>query len=251
SGARAEERLRICALSGDPAWGHSVEQGPLEMFGRQAGETGEVTGAEASALPLARNVARIVAIPLTSEGTTRGVLLAGLPRGRTSLESLERLERRAMLSRQVLEQKERLSERARAEKWRLAMLECSDQPLVLLDRGGFLRGMSQGARKILSQDASVSFVRWEKLELRFVEMFRPREWERVSNWLQSGTGEASLQSATAPLNAQLRDGTGIRCRRSELTTSEFLAIAIERAAAEAGERRKEDVEAEFRQTVGW
>ena len=251
SGARAEERWRICALSGDPAWGHSVEQGPLEMFWRQAVETGEVTGAEASALPLARNVARIVAIPLTSEGTTRGVLLAGLPRGRTSLESLERLERRALLSTQVFEQKERLSERARAEKWRLAMLECSDQPLVLLDRGGFLRGMSQGARKILSPECSMPAVRWEKPELRFVEMFRPREWERVSSWLQSGAGGTVPHAGSGPLNAQLKGGTEIRCLRSDLTGSEFLAVAIERAAAEAGERRKEDVEAEFRQTVGW
>ncbi|HET7105462.1 MAG TPA: ATP-binding protein [Candidatus Acidoferrum sp.] len=252
SGAGAEERLWICALSGDPAWGHSVEQGPLEMFWRRAIETGEVAGADAGALPLARNIARIVAIPLNSDGTTHGVLLAGLPRGRTSLESLERLERRALLSTQVFEQQERLSERARAEKWRLAMLESSEQPLVLLDRGGFLRGMSQGARKILSPDSSLLALRWEKPELRFVELFRPREWERVSGWLQSGAAGGKLSpAASVPLIVQSKNGTDIQCRRSDLTASGFLAVAIARAVAGPGERRKEDVEAELRQTVGW
>ena len=251
SGARAEERLRIRALSGDPAWGHSVEQGPLEMFWRQAVETGQVAGAEAGALPLARNIARIVAIPLTADGATRGVLLAGLPRGRTSLESLERLERRALLAAQALQQKDRWSERARTESWRLALLESSEQPVVLLDRGGFLRGMSRGARKIFPQDAAVPVVRWEKPELRFVELFRPRDWENVSRWLQSGAGDSSLPAAAGILKTQLKDGTAVDCRRLDLSTGEFLAVGIERAAAQSGERRKEDVEAELRQTVDW
>ncbi|HEV8075136.1 MAG TPA: response regulator [Candidatus Acidoferrum sp.] len=251
SGARAEERLRIRAISGDPSWGHSVEQGPLEMFWRQAVETGQVTGAEAGALPLARNIARIVAIPLTAEGTTRGVLLAGLPRGRTSLESLERLERRALLATQVLQQQDRCSERAQAESWRSALLDASDQSVVLLDRSGFLRGISRGARKIFSRDAGVPVVRREKRELRFVELFLPREWERVSRWLQSGAGDSSPEAAAEILKTQLKDDTGVECHRLDLSTAEFLAVGVERAADEPGERRKEDVEAELRQTVDW
>jgi signal transduction histidine kinase len=253
SGARAAERLRVRALSGDPAWGHSVEQGPLEMFWRQAVESGQVTGAEAGALPLARHIVRIVAIPLTADGATRGVLLAGLPRGRTSLQSLERLQQRALLATQVLQQQERRSERARAEAWRLALLEASEQPVVLLDRNGFLRGLSLGARRILSRDAdpALPLVRWEKPELRFVEFFRPREWERASRWLLSGAGDFSPDVAAGILTAQLKDGTVVGCRRLDLSSAEFLAVGVEGAAPEPGERRKEDVEAELRQTVGW
>jgi signal transduction histidine kinase/CheY-like chemotaxis protein len=251
SRARTEERLRIRALSGDPAWGHGVEQGPLEMFWRQTVETGQVTGAEPGPLPLARNIARIVAIPLSADGATCGVLLAGLPRGRASLENLERLEQRAQLATQVLRQKERWSERARAETWRLALLESSERPVVLLDRSGFLRGMSQGARKIFSADAAIPVVRWEKPELRFVELFRPREWERVSRWLQSDTGDYLPDAAAGILKAPLKDGTEVECRRLELSAAEFLAVDVERAGAEPGERRKEDVEAELRQTVDW
>lgn len=251
SSARAEERLRIRALSGDPAWGHSVEQGPLEMFWRQAVETLQVTGAEPGALPLARSIARVVAIPLTSDGAARGVLLAGLPRGRTSLASLERLEHRALLAAQALQQIERRSERARGETWRQTLLESSEHPVVLLDRSGFLKGLSQGARKVLFRDSAAPAVRWETPELRFAELFRPREWERVSRWLQSGAGDSRGDAAAGVLRAQLKDGAGVDCQRLDLSTAEFLAVGVERAAAEPGERRKEDVEAELRQTVGW
>jgi signal transduction histidine kinase len=150
----------------------------------------------------------------------------------------------------VLQQKDRWTERARMERWRLALLESIEQPMVLLDHGGFLRGMSRGAREIFSRDAAVPMVRWEKPELRFVELFRPREWERVSRWLQSGAGEPSPDSAAGILKTQLKEGAGAECRRLDLSTAEFLAVGVERAA-EPGERRKEDVEAELRQTVGW
>jgi signal transduction histidine kinase len=246
SGARAEECLRIWALSGDPAWGHSVERGPLEMFWRQAVATGQVAGAEAGALPLARNIARIVAIPIAVEGVTHGALLAGLPRGRTGMETLERLEQRALLAAQVFQQKEWRSERARTEAWRLALLERSDQPVALVDRNGFLRGWSQGARKVLSRESGLPGLRWENPELRFAELFRPREWERVSGWLQSGATETARI-----LNVQLKDGTTVECRRLGLSSPEFLAVSVKHAGAEPGERRKEDIEAELRQTVGW
>jgi signal transduction histidine kinase len=251
SGARAEERLRIRALSGDPAWRHSVEQGPLEMFWRQVVDTGQVMGAEAGALPLARDIARIVGIPLVFEGATRGVLLAGLPRARTSLESLERLEHRALLAAQVLQQQARWSERARAETWRMALLESSDQPVVLLDQHGFLKGTSRGARKILPADALAADGRSERQDLRFAELFPPREWERVNRWLQSGEGIFPPGASVSTLTVQRTDGTAVECRWLELSSPGFLAVGVECAAAEPGQRRIEDVEAELRQTVDW
>ncbi|HKM66917.1 MAG TPA: PAS domain-containing protein [Candidatus Acidoferrum sp.] len=253
SSARAEERLQIRAISGDSAWGHSVEHGPLEMFWRQTVETGQITNAEAGGLPLAREIARIVAIPLAWEGATHGVLIAGLPRGRNHAEGIERLERRALLAAQVLQQKARLAERARMESWQRALLESSEQPVLLVDHGGFLRGMSRGAKKILAGESAVGALRWEKPELRFVELFRPREWERANRWLQSGRaglrrgGEAEPE----PLSVQLQKGSGVECRRLDLSSGEFLAVAIEPAASATRERRKEDVEAELRQTVNW
>jgi signal transduction histidine kinase len=263
SGARAEERLRIHALSGDPAWGHSVEQGPLEMFWRQAVETGQVIGAEAGALPLARNIARIVAIPLCKEGSAHGVLLAGLPYGRSSLESLERLEHRALLATQVLQYKERQSDRVRTVKWRRTLLESSERSVALVDHNGYLQGMSQGARTILLREAAPSATPPTgspgespgesdgKREFRFVELFRPREWERVNRWLQPGAVSYARDFPAGILKAQLKDGTSVECQLLDLSGPDFFAVGVEREGAATGERRKQDVEAELRQTVDW
>jgi len=128
--------------------------------------------------------------------------------------------------------------------------ESSDHPVLLLDRGGFLKAVSRGARTVLSLGAAAPGVQWEKPELRFAELFRPREWERVSRWLQSGAGGSSGDAAAEVLNAQWKDGTGVECRRLDLSTAEILAVRVDRATV-PGERRKEDVEAELRQTVGW
>jgi hypothetical protein len=206
SGARAAERLEIRALSGDAAWGHSVEQGPLEMFWRQAVETYQMTGAEAGALPLARGIARIVALPLVFAGQAHGVLLAGLPHGLGSAESMERLEHRASLAAQALQQKARQAEHTELEKWQQALLESSEQPVLLVDGGGFLRGLSRGARVVLARDAAACAVRRDKPVVRFAELFRPREWERANQWRQAGGRVHGDRDASVACAAEGRHG---------------------------------------------
>jgi signal transduction histidine kinase len=251
AGARGEERLRIVAASGDSAWGHSVERGPLEMFWRQAVETGQMVSAEAGGLPLARDIMRIVAIPMAWEGATHGVLMAGLSRQGNCLESVERLEQRARLAAQVLRQKTWLAERVRTESWRMALLESSEQPVVLLDRGGFLRGMSASAKKILAQKEMGKSTRGESRERRFAELFRPRDWELANRWLQGGRAGARRAAAADLLRMNLQGGTEVACRRMELSSDEFLAVAMEVVDGNARARHKEDVEEELRQTVDW
>jgi signal transduction histidine kinase/CheY-like chemotaxis protein len=260
AGARAEERLIVRALSGESAWAHSVEQGPLEMFWRRAVETGQTIGAEANALPLAREIARIVAIPLLYEGTARGVLLAGLPQRRTNLESMERLERRAGLAAAVLQQEARRAEREQQEAWRQALLAASETPVLLLDQRGFLRGASQGAAKIFARDARLAAIRWETPEVRFAELFRPREWERANRWLRRETSRdlvpakpvlAEEEAPEKALRAELQDGTEVECRAMNLENGEFFGVTLEPAAHSQRERSKEEVEVELRQTIGW
>ncbi len=252
SGAREEERLAIRALSGESAWSHSVEQGPLEMFWRRVVETGEAVGAEATALPLARDITQIVALPLVSEGAVQGVLFAGLSRRRANLESIERLERRALLAAQVLQQQERLAERAHLEAWRQALLASSDQAVLLLDRRGFLRGKSRGASAILSRATQAATIQWDKPEVRFAELFRPREWERANRWLQQEPeAERRHEEAEDILQASLKDGTEVDCRRLNLQSEQFFGITLERSPRYPRERTREDVETELRQTVSW
>lgn len=256
--ACAEERLIVRALSGESAWAHSVEQGPLEMFWRRAAETGRTIGAEANSLPLARGIARIVAIPLLCEGAARGVLLAGLPPRRTDPETMERLERRAVLAAGVLRQEARREERERLEAWRQALLGASETPVLLLDQRGFLRGISRGAAKFFVGDRRVAAIQWEKPDVRFAELFRPREWERANRWMLQGKAKEPVAAISAfveeearVLRAELKDGTTVECRPMKLVNGEIFGVLLEPLAHSQRERSKEEVEAELRQTIGW
>ena len=260
AGARAGERLIVRALSGESAWEHSLEQGPLEMFWRRAVEAGQTISAEANSLPLARKIARIVAIPLLCEGAARGVLLAGLPLRRTNLETMERLERRAALAAGVLQQEARREERERLEAWRLALLATSDTPVLLLDQRGFLRGVSRGAEKIFAHDARVSAIRWEKPEVRFAELFRSREWERANRWLRRGIAQepdsarpviVGEEEPEKTLLAELQDGSKVECRPMNLENGEFFGVTLEPSERSQRQRSREEMEAELRQTIGW
>jgi len=102
SSAPPAEQLLIRAQSGEAAWAQSVNQGPLESLWRQAVENQHVVGAEAGHLPLAKDISRILALPLACGKQIIGVLLAGLPRQKANLEELERLELRGMLAAEVL-----------------------------------------------------------------------------------------------------------------------------------------------------
>jgi signal transduction histidine kinase len=202
------------------------------MFWRRAVETGQTIGAEANALPLAREIARIVAIPLLYDGVARG----------------------------VLQQEARREERERLEAWRQALLAASETPVLLLDRRGFLRGASQGAAKIFARDARVSAIRWEKPEVRFAELFRSREWERANGWLRRGTAKESdgaipmIVAEEEPekvLLAELQDGSKVECRPMNLESGEFFGVTLEPSERSQHERSREEVEAELRQTIGW
>jgi len=107
SSASPEEQLVVRAQSGDSAWADCVNHGPLETLWRQAIEKRHVVGDEAGHLPLAKDISRILAIPLECRAQIFGVLLVGLPRQRATLDELGRLELRAMLAARILEQEHR------------------------------------------------------------------------------------------------------------------------------------------------
>jgi len=130
--------LVVCGQSGDPEWAHSLDQGPLENLWRQAMETRRVCGAEAERLPLARNISRIVAIPMEFDGEVNALLLAGLPWRRSSLDMLERLELRALLAAQVLERRNRIAHELYEKSQQSVLLESHEEPVVFVDRQGFI-----------------------------------------------------------------------------------------------------------------
>ncbi len=246
--AAGEERLAVRAQSGDPAWAHGVEQGPLENLWRQTVASGHLTGAEAERLPLAKDISRIVAIPLQGQGEVRGVLIAGLPKRKDSAEALERLELRAQLAAQVMESQRRASDEVQGKCWQKALLDASPETLFLIDRHGFVRGLSRGVREFLRRHAMLDREFGERN--RFAELFRPRQWEEVHRWVIQNFLEG-IAEPQETLRAELRSGAVVVLNRLALSDRNFLAVGLQAADSLPHPRRVEEVEAEMRQSLEW
>lgn len=246
--AAAEEQLVIRAQSGDTNWAHGVNQGPLEMFWRQAVQERRMIGAEPDRLPQVKVISRVVAIPLQHGGEINGVLLAGLPRRKATLEGLERLELRARLAAEVLEQERRAEASSQQEYWYQALLESSDRPVILVNREGFVRGMSRGARDLLRRERAAEEANTGKL--RFAELFRPYQWERVQEWFESARQREARESEPT-LESELSGGLGVALTHLLLSRQEFSAIGIEKIRTEKYPRKIEEVEEALRQAIEW
>jgi signal transduction histidine kinase/ActR/RegA family two-component response regulator len=241
-------RLVLCGQSGDPEWAHSLDQGPLENLWRQALETRRVCGAEAGRLPLARKISRVVAIPMEFDGAMNGVLVAGLPWPRGSLGVLERLELRALLAAQVLERRKRIARELSEESQQRALLELNKEPVVIVDRQGFITGMSRGARQLVGDATGVREDPHQLL--RFAELFRPREWEEVHGWVNSAVVEGT-QGPKDLLAACLKNGTELRLRRTANSGGEHCSIILESVDESPRAREFDEAEAELQQVLEW
>jgi hypothetical protein len=103
-----ENHILIRAQSGDSAWTYAVERGPLDSLWRQAIGTGRAVCDDAAALPLAKQISKFVALPIEQRSELAGVLLAGLPKQKASLETLDRLRWRCTLATEIFEQERRI-----------------------------------------------------------------------------------------------------------------------------------------------
>lgn len=218
-----EEQLIIRSQSGEPAWAHGVNGGPLETLWRQAVGERRVAGAEAEHLPLARDISRIVAIPLERGREVAGVLLAGMPRRKANMEVLERLELRAILAAEALEQEQRAQPSQAHKLWQNAVLESSQEPVVLVDRQGFIAGMSLTARE-LARPLRADF-ETDLAEMRFAELFRPGQWEEVQSWLES-VFEKGPGNPGERLECELTGGRRVVLRRLATAGQELSAVGM-------------------------
>jgi len=248
SWASGEEQLVIRGQSGEEAWAHGVNGGPLETVWRQAVENRRVFGADAGRLPLAKNISRIVAIPLGQGKEIAGVLIAGLPRRAATLELLERLELRGKLAAEVLAQERRAKTAVREEQWQQALLESSEEPVVLVDRQGLIVGMSRGARD-LARPAETGFAP-DSGTRRFVELFRPRHWEAAQQWVQ-GSFNAATKGEGEMLECELRGGICVALSRLALSAQEFSAVGMAKMEKEKHVLQSEEVHEAVTQALEW
>lgn len=134
-----------------------------------------------------------------------------------------------------------------ARSWQKALLESSEAPTVLVDRYGFLLGMSRGARDLTRNpgSAETSITR----ETRFAELFRPKDWEEANRWAKSTF--AKEPNVSEPFVAELRSAGSVRLRRLVISENEFLAVGLELISEEGSVVTPEQLEAEFQQAPEW
>jgi signal transduction histidine kinase/CheY-like chemotaxis protein len=247
-GALKDDRLRISAHSGDPAWSHSVTGGQLEKLWRLALRSRRIEGAEPDRLPLAKNISLVVAVPLESGGRKHGVLLAGISRHTRSLEVLGRLELRAQLAVQVLEQRQAAEVELRYKSWQKVLLDSSPEMLLLVHRNGYLLGMSPGARKLFSELDSVD--RETVRKCFFAEQFRPQDREEINRWIQREFSPEGNENSEVMFSAA-RNGAEVLIFRKGVAEGDYVAVGIEFAEGRLVARGIPEVEAELRQTLEW
>jgi signal transduction histidine kinase/CheY-like chemotaxis protein len=247
SAAGAEERLEILASSGESAWAHGVENGPLEPIWRRAVQDGMLISTEGNRLPLAKEISRLIAVPMEHDGRVSGVLIAGIGHHRSALETIQRIELRAQLASSVLSRVRREAIERRRVALEKALFDLSGEPVAIVDRDGFLVGMSRGARD-LTKEREV--VRGPLEERRFAQIFRPRDWEEVDHWQKSGFGSPGSAEGVFP-DAQLRDGKRVRLRKLGIFQEQFVAVRFELLQPDDHARSLEEVEEEFQQVVAW
>ena len=248
SHAAGEEQLLIRAHSGEETWVHAVNQGPLENLWRQAIESRRVVGVDPSQLPLGKETSRIVAIPLQNSDDVPGALLAGLPRRKASLENLERLELRAKLAAETLKQERQAQATLRRQLWNKALLESSEEPVVMVDRHGFIAGMSHGARK-LTQTVGTE-LQPEKSAVRFAELFRPKRWEQVQEWVRTAF-QREPRGRRDTFECDLAGGDHVVLTPFASSGQEFIAVRLQAGKSTRHVRRIEDAEEELKGTLEW
>ena len=248
SSAAVEEQLLVRAHSGEDTWAYSVKDGPLESFWRQAVERQQIVGAEADRLPHGKDLLRIVAIPLGHGRALCGALLAGLSRRKATLESLDRLELRALLATEVLEKERRAAAASGEDQWYRALLESSEQLLVLLESDGVIRGMSRGAREILGSPANAvgSLLRATRLP----EFFAPPYGERLEAWLATAA-DSGGSNREPQVEGELRNGQMVTLSWLAIPGQRFHGIRLERHKATTAARTIEEVEEELQQAIEW
>ena len=220
---KREDHLLVRAQSGEATWAYSVNGGPLEALWREASDRGNVAVAEADPLPLAKEISRFVAIPVERGNEIVGVLLAGLPRHRATLETVDRLVLRAALAGELFEHEQRVCIESQQRVWQQTLLEASDEPAILLDACGLVAAMSRGARSLLQRGGG-EFVE-NGAPQRFAELFLPRHWEEIQAWVENGGARDAGKAER--LEVELKCGTQVGLTRLLISGNEFSAAILE------------------------
>jgi signal transduction histidine kinase/CheY-like chemotaxis protein len=255
--APADARRAPSRQSGDPAWLHALESQPLAGILQQAREahgTVIVRTGEGTAWPRG-DVAQLAAIGLEAGGETLGVLVAGFRYEATSRAAIARLELRAGLAAMALVFIERNNEAARHEARQQTLLQASSVATILVDADGAVVGLSRGARELLGEEPQQSRLRDQGSQtppVKFIELFRAREHQRVETWLKGVQANSRIESGIEdePPQVELQNGSCARLRFLQ-PGGGLLAVSLEPFVALDCASRRDRAEAQLFSVIEW
>ena len=211
-GRNGEGSQRFEFLAGSPEWSAALEEKPFMDVWQKAMEGRRLVemGREALRNSLlhhhdvhSERVSRVVALPLEAGGGKLGVLVAGLTPEAEVTAGLERLESYATLAAAALWEEQRRRFGVNAEASYRALLESSEDWILVVDYEGVIREASHGALAHLGlEPARLGLARLE-------ELFPVSECEAIARW-RTSAWNASPEREAPPLETTLRPGLRVR-----------------------------------------
>jgi signal transduction histidine kinase/ActR/RegA family two-component response regulator len=241
--------------SGDDSWKHAIDSAPLSLVWRRAMETRQVIGSESQTGGVQGLVARIVALPLESEGQLLGVLIAGIPSDAVSLAILDRLALRATLAASALRERRQNAEEAKRASRQSALLDCIQEPFLLLDDAGKITAASRGARELTGIAAQTSESQPSGLlpQTRLPELFCEPDRERLEAWLRprSARGVAERITGHESFRTELRNGTGVRLSLPAQAQAQATVVLLELLVTRESPGQAGTAEIELQNVIEW
>ena len=241
--------------SGDDSWTRAIESEPLASVWRRALEARQAIGSESHMSGTQGSVTRIVAFPLESEGQLLGTLVAGLPGGAVSLATLDRLELCAVLAASALRQRRRKEEESLLASWPKALLDCTGEPLLLLDEAGKITAASRGARDLagLASKTNGPDPPGISAQAYLAELFCGRDRERLGTWLRNVLDHGEERSGTDNefFRAELHNGVAVRLRSAVPVPGQGTLILLEPLMSRESAGQAERAEIELQNVIEW
>ena len=251
-------RLAFHWKSGDADSLHIAEGPELEQTWQEALRTRRTTGMEPRPVSMHTPIARIVAVPIQTEGVLRGVLLVGLARRDASLAVLERLEYRALLAGVAIARQKRERQEGQTARRQRAQLAAARESLFVLDDRGWVADLSAAADELLRETSGGAEERPTSpsdfgVGEPFSQLFGAGERSAVEEWLRRD-GEAARGDWNAgeeDLEAGLRTGLRVRLRRGLSISAGHSVVALDRVAEPQRSAEQGDAEQTLQGVIEW
>lgn len=235
--------------SGDEMWTRSLGSDPLAKVWRRGLETRQIAGSEVPVTWPQASVARVVALPLETEGQLLGILVAGFPAAAVSIATLGRLELRAGLAAFSLLRSKRIEEEARRANAERSLLDLVSDPLFFLDNSGRITATSRGARELLSHAGRAAVLSSGHIS----DFFCDRDRERLRKWFEHARDVSSLAQAVKKesLEAELQNGVKVRLQLAPRSPGQPFAVLVEARGMPESRANADRTEAELRNVMEW